>query len=200
MRAFVASSCIAAPIRAWLPTARALLLVTVAMPAAACLVSLAGCAAQERLAARSELNAANAACDAQWPKVVGNFVPRAECLNRAFTLAAPRLGLHGDLVELFNAARSSLAVKADRGEITPEDMNLRLAELKTQLASEQQRRTAEQAAVSAQRAAAFGAILSGIGAMRRAYQPIPLPTIQPNPMVNCMSMPLGGGMMSTICH
>lgn len=104
-------------------------------------VGLGGCAAQQNEAARARRNAADAACSAEFPAKVGNFVARANCMNRnQVTFMAEVHAVDSDLAGVFMATRSKLAVMQDRREISPEDANLQLAQLNSQWQMENQRR------------------------------------------------------------
>jgi hypothetical protein len=167
--------------------------------AASASVTLGGCAAQEHARAQAQLDAYKAACDSQWPRVVGNYSAHAQCVNDGLTLVGPRLGMHPDLLDILKAARLSLSAKVDRREIPPEDAELKFAQLKSELTSEQHRRDADRAARAAALLGAAGAVIQSASQPHYYSVPYAMPP-PPRSNFNCTSMALGGGMTTTNCY
>jgi hypothetical protein len=101
---------------------------------------------------QAEFDRAVAECKAAIPRHIGNYVPIAQCINTASERLSPRNDTGAPLIR---AARLSLASKIDRGEMTPEDAQLRLAEI---VFDTRQRATQTEAADRTSRAAVLNAI------------------------------------------
>jgi hypothetical protein len=86
----------------------------------AVILMVAGCAAQRQV----EAEAAIAQCRATIPAQIGNYVARANCINGV----SEQYSSPGDGASaLVRATRLSIAVKVDRGELSPEDAGAQLA-------------------------------------------------------------------------
>jgi hypothetical protein len=125
-----------------MPLNRSAAMKSVVVLMAALLSGCASLAAQRHYAAFQEASAIAEECRNK--RVAGqikNQVGSIECSNDRMRQVIAASGYpHMDLVDLFLANRLVLARKIDNGELTPEDAELQEAELKTRIASEEQRR------------------------------------------------------------
>lgn len=111
-------------------------------------LSLAGCAQQRIAEANAALTQRIAECKALYPSEGKDYLQKARCDEPARRAVFVAKGAPGDLVEVYIATRSDLAAKADRGEITREEANLRMAQTARELSdSELSRRNAARAAM-----------------------------------------------------
>jgi uncharacterized iron-regulated membrane protein len=120
--------------------------------AIAILLLTTGCAAQQSARLQAEFDRAVAECKAAIPARIGDYARRAECVNAASERLTPRNDM---TAPLFRATRLNLAIKVDRGEMSPEDAQLRMAEI---VFDARQRATRTDAADRASRAAVLNAI------------------------------------------
>ena len=132
------------------------LLVTVAL--------LAGCASQTNANLQAGIKREAAACRAEIPSVIGNYVRQAQCLAAVSERFSPP---NDTAAPLIRATLLSLAAKVARGEISPEDARLQLAQVIYEL-RERDRMDAEAAR---DRQAASGAAMVGAGAALLAPPP-----------------------------
>jgi lipopolysaccharide export system protein LptC len=110
---------------------------------------------------------------------------------------------YGDLLDLYQAQRKSIAVKADRGEVTLEDGAIQLAQLRSAWAEAELRRNNETAAINAQRALAGAAIMGSTAPTAPTAPYIPTPYVpninvapgNPLPPINPLPPPI-----TTICQ
>lgn len=138
--------------------------------ALAALIAITGCAAQQQTEMQAQANAGRAQCDAAIPKIQGNYVKRAVCINDAIV----RAGFTGPAQGLENAKRVALSKRVDRGEISPAEAQSEFAETVYRV----QQDAAAQRTANAQAAAAI------LGAMPRPgpqAPPVPyqIPVRQP---------------------
>lgn len=106
----------------------------ITMAATLSVLALAGCAQQRIAEANTALTQRIAECKAQYPDASKNFLLKARCDEPARRAAFAANNAPGDLVEVFLATRADVAAKADRGEITREEANLRIAQTQRELA------------------------------------------------------------------
>jgi hypothetical protein len=99
-------------------------------------VTLCGCAAQEFAARKAAYDAAAKQCHDTRVRTGGSWVSYARCVNAASEQYSPPSDTAAPLIR---ATRLSLAVKVDRGEISPEDAGAELARVAFQAHQEQQR-------------------------------------------------------------
>lgn len=100
-------------------------------------LALAGCV-QEGLSPEARANMAQARQTCSLQKTA---VARARCQNAVDNeYVRPRLRTP-DLLDLYQAERLALAEKVDAGAMTLAEADLKLAEMKTEIVSEDQRRT-----------------------------------------------------------
>lgn len=128
-------------------------------------------------------------------KEVKGFVGSVKCSNpRVVAAWRQRKYPYMDLVDVYEAARLVGAENVDKGRITEAEYNLQLAELRSRLTAEQQRRSlavantqAAQAQAHAANTQAAGALLQGLGALQAANRQTPyqMPTTTPQHSLNC---------------
>jgi hypothetical protein len=143
--------------------------------AATCLISLAGCAAQQMAERKAGFDAALAQCRATTPARLGNYVPWARCVNAASEQFSPPADTAAPLIR---ATRLSLAAKVDRGELSPEDAGAELARVAFEARQEQAR-------TGAAVAAGQGASQAGTAAMLRATMPHQANCFAAGPSLSC---------------
>ena len=137
--------------------------------------------AQDFSAWDQALKQAVAACQAGAPKAKGYMVWHANCLNTAVeTYMIPR-GHDTDLWRQFNAFRSVIAARADRGEITVEEEELLLTQKRSELVSLSLQRFNAQAAANAQQQQVRDNLILGWWNANR-----------PGPRTVCNTSPMGG--------
>jgi hypothetical protein len=110
---------------------------------------------QERIAAlNAQSQAASEACDRSFP--AGNpktAVARAKCQVEALTIRRP-IATYPDRMDSFIATRMSVAEHVQNGQLTIAQANEVIANKRSELVSEEQRRSLAQRAVVAQESAA----------------------------------------------
>ena len=94
----------------------------------------AGCTKLDAPRADADLRAARQACEAQYPRQVGQYVAHARCVNEAIDRIALPISEHPDLVKRQQATRMELSIRVDRREISPEDAALVMARSDTEAA------------------------------------------------------------------
>jgi hypothetical protein len=150
---------------------------------------LAGCATTQRAEmqnraalAKAEFAAEKAKCAELWPPSQGNYLPRAKCESIAFDRIGKPLVPNPDLFELAWSYRIALADRVDRGELSPEDGRLRMAQVNAQLSTEARNRLnaarradapiqMAEAQERAQQIAAMGNLLTGLAALQQTDSP-----------------------------
>jgi hypothetical protein len=86
------------------------------------------------------------------------FTARAKCLNDADDrIVRPLFGANGDLLNLRQATRLSLAEKVDQKRMSEAEAQLEFAKMNSEIVSEEQRRINANRSVGAQEAAAAAA-------------------------------------------
>jgi hypothetical protein len=108
-----------------------------------------------------------------------SHVASALCSNdRARQVIAASGYPHMDLADLLFAYRMALARRTDEGQLSEQEANLQLAELRTRLASEEQRRNimTQQVELQAQQAYShwlqgYGTLLQGLGTWNQSLTP-----------------------------
>jgi hypothetical protein len=108
----------AAPSRAVLAAALAIVL-----------SALAGCAAPPPVAPGGSLKSARLACNEQYPEKIGNYVPHARCVNAAIETYALSGARHPDLIRLQEEARVAISEQIDRRRISPQTGIKRMREV-----------------------------------------------------------------------
>ncbi|WP_156878509.1 hypothetical protein [Roseomonas gilardii] len=149
-------------------------------------LAAAGCAnpAQQRAQdTAATFDTVRAGCAERFPQKLGNYLSKARCEADAQMAAMTANGFPADLASLFIAKRASIAGSIDRGAISPEEGDLQIAQVRTEIIDRQQ----------ARRNAALSALAMEPPPMMQAptYRPIPTPTI-----TNC-NPTFGGGVSCT---
>jgi hypothetical protein len=129
-------------------------------------LALSACAdtAAQQAQTKAAFQAAVAQCRAPYPHQQGNFVARAHCLVDTDAQFYP----NDPLAPVLGPTMLSLAAKADRGEISPEEYEAQFAQIRF---SAQQELARTNAAVASARASA----VLGAAAMLNATRPPPAP-------------------------
>lgn len=81
-------------------------------------IALAACVGELPLPPGESLGAARQACNQQYPRGIGNYLPHAVCVNDAIERLAAPVARYPDLVRLQENARVSLSDKIDAREIS----------------------------------------------------------------------------------
>jgi hypothetical protein len=167
--------------------------------AAVATLALTGCASRGQRA--NELRqAGEAACAAQYPPKVGNYVVFARCIIEANNQVYMSMdGRYPDLLDTMAAVRLKVAAMMDRGEMSKEDADLQISIARSQLVAEEQRRLTQRAAA----VAPYLQILQNNWAARQQNgTAIAAPVLTPphNNSFNCTALPTGGGSASINCY
>jgi hypothetical protein len=101
-------------------------------------------------------------CGERYPKVKGQFVTRATCMQPGLELYR-NLTPYPDLLDQEIALRMAVAEKLDTGKMTIAEGDLALTQGHSQIASEEQRRDASNRSVRAQESAAAGFSCTKVG-------------------------------------
>jgi hypothetical protein len=139
-------------------------------------LGLTGCAASRAAQRQRELVVAMRSIDAdcQQRRASGEIttsVGFVQCGQDRIRQAMVESGYpYMDLVDLIGAYRMALAVRVDKGEMSKEEGNLQLAELRTRIATEEHQRTTLSAQAQAQRTQAAGAFLQGLGVWSQSFR------------------------------
>ena len=134
------------------------------------LVLLVGCANQQ--AAQDQAMAdLMADCETRHPVPPAKYSENVKCLNAGILQINSETGYpFMDLVYLSNAYREALAKRMDEGALSEADANLIFAEVDVRISSEEQRRRNAAAMTAAQRQAAIGSLLTGIGTLNQSFR------------------------------
>jgi len=138
-----------------------------------CLV-LSACGVAQQIdhrKARDEAQAADIACQTQFPRGSKQYVEHANCLNDAERRIIGSRTQYPDLLNLKMTYRSALAAKVQRGEMSLEDAGVQFAQVTAAISSEELNRNNARMAVQAQQSAAMGNLVAGLAALQQ-------PTIQ----------------------
>lgn len=155
-------------------------------------IVLAGCAQARMQAANEQIQTSANYCDQR--RDSGGFATRkeyAECINAGMSsaLSAARYP-YPDLVSLHNSYRVALAEKIDRGEISPSDANIAMAEVSVRVETEAQRRQAAATQANAAGQMGIAALMQGLASVQAVNQPVypsrvPVTCVQQGAFVNC---------------
>ena len=88
-------------------------------------VLLAGCALPPLT---GDLKSAREACNREYPRRIGNYLPHAHCVNAAIEAYALPTARHPDLVRLQEEIRASLSDRIDRRRLSVSAGERRMAE------------------------------------------------------------------------
>jgi hypothetical protein len=108
---------------------------------------------------QGDLRSAREACNRQYPRRVGNYLPHAECVNAAVERYALPTSIHPDLIRLQEGVRAALSDKVDRHQISVSAGEHRMAEADRLVAATERERDAGNDATAARRVAAIKEML-----------------------------------------
>jgi 23S rRNA A2030 N6-methylase RlmJ len=101
-----------------------------------------------------------------------NYVASARCSNDRIRQVRVESGdPYMDLTDLYLAHRMALARRIDNGELSEEDTQLQLAELRTRLNSEAQQRDAITSQTRSQQLQSYGVYMQGLQSWSQSWQP-----------------------------
>ena len=106
-----------------------------------------------------DLRSAREACNRDYPRRVGNYLPHAHCVNAAVDTYALPGARHPDLVRLQEEVRASLSDKIDRRRLNVSAGERRMAEADRLVAAAERERDAGNNAAAAKRVAAIEELL-----------------------------------------
>jgi len=89
-----------------------------------------------------DLRSAREACNRQYPRRVGNYLPHAQCVNAAVERYALPTASHPDLLRLQEGLRATLSAKVDRRQISVSAAERRMAEADRMVAVAERERAA----------------------------------------------------------
>ncbi len=105
------------------------------------------------------LRSAREACNRDYPRRVGNYLPHAQCVNAAVEPYAVPTASHPDLIRLQEGARAALSDKIDHHRISVSAGERRMAEVDRLIALAERQRNAGHGAAAANRLAAIEEVL-----------------------------------------
>ena len=108
---------------------------------------------------QGDLRRAREACNRQYPRRVGNYLPHAECVNAAVERYALPTSIHPDLIRLQEGVRAALSDKVDRHQISVSAGEHRMAEADRLVAATERERDAGNDATAGRRVAAIKEML-----------------------------------------
>lgn len=120
---------------------------------AGCGVVAANQRAEANAKARADFSAAVEACNQQFTDRTRQAIARAQCINAAQTTHLQPTVPYPDLLLQINATRMATAEQVQAGRMTVAQADLQLAQVVSQVVSEDQRRGLANRAVAAQEAA-----------------------------------------------
>ncbi len=106
-----------------------------------------------------DLRSAREACNREYPRRVGNYLPHAQCVNAAVERFALPTASHPDLIRLQAWVRAALSNKVDRRQISVTAGERRMAEADRLVAAAGRERDAGNDAAAARRVTAIEGIL-----------------------------------------
>jgi hypothetical protein len=105
---------------------------------------------QSERAAKAQSDAAAQECQSKFPQIISaTVVAHAKCLNEAAAIARPAWS-YPDLLDSFLATRMALAERVQKGQITIAQGTEELANKKSEIVAEEQRRNLANRSVTAQ--------------------------------------------------
>ena len=119
-------------------------------------VLLAGCALPPLT---GDLKSAREACNREYPRRIGNYLPHAHCVNAAIEAYALPTARHPDLVRLQEEIRASLSDRIDRRRLSVSAGERRMAEADRLVAMAERERDAGNNAAAARRVTAIEEVL-----------------------------------------
>ena len=106
-----------------------------------------------------DLRSARAACNRDYPRRVGNYLPHAHCVNAAIEAYALPTARHPDLVRLQEEVRASLSDRIDRRRLSVSAGERRMVEADRLVAAAERERDAGNNTAAARRVAAIEEML-----------------------------------------
>src|SRR5437868_14167640 len=106
-----------------------------------------------------DLKSAREACNREYPRRIGNYLPHAHCVNAAIEAYALPTAHHPDLVRLQEEIRASLSERIDRRRLSVSAGQRRMAEADRLVAAAERERDAGNNAAAAKRVAAIEEML-----------------------------------------
>jgi hypothetical protein len=107
-------------------------------------------------AAKMQQESRLAACDVNFPPAAKKYMDHAKCVNDAVNVIRPFVP-YPDLLDQDNANRMLMAERLQQGKMTPAEATQEMAQRRSQVLAEEQRRGLANRAVSAQESAAAAA-------------------------------------------
>ena len=106
-----------------------------------------------------DLKSAREACNRDYPRRIGNYLPHARCVNAAIEAYALPTARHPDLVRLQEEVRASLSDRIDRRRVSVTAGERRMAEVDRLVAAAERERDASNEKAANRRVAAIEQIL-----------------------------------------
>jgi hypothetical protein len=106
-----------------------------------------------------DLRSAREACNREYPRRAGNYLPHAQCVNAAVERYALPTASHPDLIRLQEGVRVTLSDKVDRRQISVSAGERRMAKTDRLVAVAERERDAGNDAAAARRVAAIEEML-----------------------------------------
>jgi hypothetical protein len=106
-----------------------------------------------------DLRSAREACNRDYPRRVGNYLPHARCVNTAIEAYALPTARHPDLVRLQSEVRASLSAKIDHKHLSVATGERRMAEADRLVAAAEREREAGNQKAADRRVAALEKML-----------------------------------------
>ena len=106
-----------------------------------------------------DLRGAREACNRDYPRRIGNYLPHAQCVNAAIEAYALPTARHPDLVRMQEEIRASLSNRIDRRQLSVSAGERRMAEADRLIAAAERERDAGNNSAASKRVAAIEKIL-----------------------------------------
>jgi hypothetical protein len=106
-----------------------------------------------------DLRSARLACNTAYPAQIGNYLPHAECVNKAVETYALPTARYPDLVQLQEQLRAKFSAQIDNGTLTPQAGEQQMGEVDTLVTAAEQDRDSGQTAAADQRVGRLQALL-----------------------------------------
>ena len=106
-----------------------------------------------------DLQSAREACNREYPRRVGNYLPHADCVNAAVERYALPAARYPDLIRLQEEVRSALSDRVDRRRIGVRDGERRMAEADRLITAAERDRAAGNEKAASRRIAAIEEML-----------------------------------------
>jgi hypothetical protein len=106
-----------------------------------------------------DLKSAREACNRDYPRRIGNYLPNAQCVNAAIEAYALPTARHPDLVRMQEEIRLSLSDKIDRRRLSVSAAERRMAEADRLVTAAERERDAGNNSAASRRVAAIEKIL-----------------------------------------